>query len=154
MIRALVAKHFVRLKLAFRERDTWESTALHWCLSLNKTLCAHPFLTELMTLDDRAAVSDYVEALLKSTLDEGIPRRLAVECCRGLTNITINHSIMEVKALREAERSPETAAEITKANKNFRRVVQWVIAAVRAEASETPADKPTAERQALSAEPM
>ena len=134
MIRALVAKHFLQLKLEFREYDTWDATALHWCLALNETLCAHPFLTELMTVDDRAAVNDYVRALLKSTLQEGIPRALAVECSRGLTNMTINHSIAEVRALREAEHSPETAAEITLINKNFRRLVQWVIAAVRAEA--------------------
>lgn len=143
MVRTLVAKHFLQLKLEFREHETWESTALHWCLSLNKTLGAHPFLTELMTIDDRAAVSDYVDALLKSSLHEGIPRKLAVECCRGLANITINHSITEVRARREAAHSPETAAEIVKVNKNFRRVVQWVIAAVRAEASQASARKPT-----------
>jgi AcrR family transcriptional regulator len=50
LIRALVARHFAHLKLDFKEYDTWESTALHWCLALNNALRAHPFLTELMTI--------------------------------------------------------------------------------------------------------
>jgi AcrR family transcriptional regulator len=133
MIRALVARHFMQLNLEFKEYATWESTALHWCTALNETLCAHPYITELMTVDDRTAVTDYVQPLLKSTLQEGIPRGLAVECCRGLTNLTIHHSIAEVRARREAEYSSETASEIVKINRNFRRLVQWVIAGVRAE---------------------
>ena len=138
LIRAVVARHFAQLKLEFKEYATWESTALHWCIALNKTLCAHPYITELMTIDDRAAVTDYVQSLLKSTVQEGIPRGLAVECSRGLTNLTIHHSMAEVRALREADHSPEAALEIPKINRNFRRLVQWVIAAVRAEAESTP----------------
>lgn len=138
MVRALVARHFTQLKLEFKEYGTWESTALHWCTALNDTLCAHPYITELMTIDDRAAVTDYVQSLLKLTLQEGIPRGLAVECCRGLTNLTIHHSIAEVRARREAEHSPETVSEIAKINRNFKQLVQWVVAAVRAEAESTP----------------
>jgi AcrR family transcriptional regulator len=138
MIRALVARHFAQLKLEFEDYGAWELTAQHWCIALNDTLCAHPYITELMTIDDRAAVTDYVQSLLESTLQAGIPRGLAVECCRGLTNLTIHHSIAEVRARREAERSPETLPEIAKINRNFGRLVQWVIAGVRAEAESTP----------------
>jgi AcrR family transcriptional regulator len=138
LIRAVVARHFTQLKLEFKEYATWESTALHWCIALNETLCAHPYITELMTVDDRGTVTDYVQSLLKSTLQEGIPRGLAVECCRGLTNLTIHHSMAEVRALREAEHSPGTASDVAKINKNFRRLVQWVITGVRVEAASTP----------------
>jgi AcrR family transcriptional regulator len=135
MIRALVARHFAQLRLDFKEYETWESTALHWCLALHDALRAHPFLTELMTIDDRSAISDYVEALLKATLREGIPRPLASECCRGLAHVTINHSIVEVRSLREPKHSVETAAEAAKIDKNFPRFIAWVIAGVRAEAA-------------------
>ena len=101
LIRALVARHFARLRLDFKEYETWESTALHWCLALHDALRAHPFLTELMTIDDRSAISDYVEALLNAALREGIRRPLASECCRGLAHMTINHSIVEVRSRRE-----------------------------------------------------
>jgi AcrR family transcriptional regulator len=131
LIRALVARHFAQLKLDFKEYDTWESTALHWCQALRNTLCAHPFLTELMTIDDRSAVTDYVNALLKATLQEGVPRSLATECCRGLAHMTINHSIVEVRGLREPARSDSETAKI---EENFPRLVQWVISGVRAEA--------------------
>src|SRR5271163_2466100 len=70
LIRALVARHFSQLRLDFEEHQTWESTALQWCLALHDTLRAHPFLTELMTIDDRTAVADYVNQLVKSTLRE------------------------------------------------------------------------------------
>jgi AcrR family transcriptional regulator len=134
LTRALVASHFSRLRLDFKEYDSWESTALHWCMALHEALRAHPYLTGLMTIQDRSAVTDYVQALLKSTLQAGIPRALAVECCRGLTNMTINHSVVEVRALREPKVSAQTAAEVAKMDKNFPRLVEWIIAGVRAEA--------------------
>jgi AcrR family transcriptional regulator len=134
LTRSLVARHFSRLRLDFKEYDSWESTARHWCLALHEALRAHPYLTELMTTDDRSAVTDYVQALLKATLQAGIPRALAVECCRGLANMTINHSVVEVRALREPKLSAQTAAEVAKIDKNFPRLVEWVIAGVRAEA--------------------
>lgn len=135
LIRALVARHFAQLKLDFKEYETWESTAMHWCLALHNTLRARPFLTELMTIDDRSAVSDYVLALLDSTARAGIPRPLATECCRGLAHLTINHSIVEVRTLRETERSADTDAEMTKMDRDFPRLVEWVISGVRSEAS-------------------
>ena len=131
LIRALVARHFAQLKLDFKEYDTWESTALHWCQALRDALRAHPFLTELMTIDDRSAVTEYANALLEATLQEGIPRPLATECCRGLAHMTINHSIVEVRALREPGHSD---AEKAKIEQNFLRLVEWVISGVRAEA--------------------
>ncbi len=144
LIRALVARHFAQLKLDFKEYDTWESTALHWCQALNNALRAHPFLTELMTIDDRSAVTDYVNALLKATLQEGIPRPLATECCRGLAHMTINHTIVEVRGLREPGRSESETAKI---EQNFPRLVEWVISGVRAEAGGLDA-KPTRRRRA------
>ena len=138
LIRALVARHFSQLRLDFQERKTWEATALHWCLSLHDTLLAHPHLTELMAINDRKAVEDYVNDLVKATLKEGIPRRMAIECCRGLVNVTINHTIIEVRALREPEHSPGTAAEVAKIDKNFPMVIRWILAGVRSEMEAKP----------------
>ena len=135
LIRALVARHFSQLRLDFREFDTWESTALHWCLALHDALRAHPHLTELMAIDDRTVVEDYVNDLVKAALREGFPRRLAVESCRALVNVTINHTIVEVRALREPEHSPGTAAEVKKIEKNFPMTIDWILVGVRAEAA-------------------
>ena len=88
-----------------------------------------------MTIDDREAVTDYIEALMKSTVREGIPRRLAVECCRSLVTVTINHAIIEVRALREPEHSPRSAVETAKIAKNFPMTIRWILAGVRAEAA-------------------
>lgn len=89
LIRALVARHFSQLRLDFHEYEDWETTALQWCLALRDALRTHPFLTELMTIDDRRPVMDYLDELIKATLQEGIPRELALECCRALVNLTI-----------------------------------------------------------------
>jgi AcrR family transcriptional regulator len=134
LIRALVARHMSRLKIDFREYDTWESTASRWCLALHDTLLAHPFLTELMTIDDRKAVTDYLDDLLKATVREGIPRALAVECCRALVTVTVNHAIIEVRALREPELSPRSI-ETAKIAANFPMTIRWILAGVRAEAA-------------------
>lgn len=135
LIRALVARHFSALRLDFHEYEDWETTALQWCLALHDALRAHPFLTELMTVDDRKEVMDYIDELIKATLREGIPRGLALECCRALVNLTINHSVMEVRGLREPKLSRDSLAESRRIEKNFPMSVRWILAGVRAEAS-------------------
>jgi len=142
LIRTLVARHFSRLQLDFHEHDDWQSTALQWCLALHETLRSHPFLTELMTIADREAVTLYVNKLLKSMVRAGVPRVLAVECCRALVTVTINHTIIEVRALREPEHSPENAAEAAKIAANFPMTIRWILDGVNAAASAT-AGRPT-----------
>lgn len=133
LIRALVARHFAELQLEFHEYGDWETTATQWCLGLHKALLAHPFLTELMTVDDRAAVMNYVSALMKAALREGIPRAIAAECARALVNLTINHSVMEVRAQREPKLSGPSLAEVRRIEKNFLISIRWILAGVRAD---------------------
>lgn len=138
LIRALVARHFSVLGVEFSRRRTWEATALHWCIALRETLCAHPFLTALMNIDDREAVEGYVSALLTSMLDDGFPRELATDCCRSLVNVTVNHAIIEVSAMREAQDSAVTAAAIETFTKNFPTTIKWILSGVRADAEASP----------------
>lgn len=135
LIRALVARHFSQLRLEFKEYDDWDTTAFHWCMTFHDTLRAHPFLTELMTIADRRAVEDYVNDLVKSALREGIPRRTAIEGCRSLVNVTISHTIVEVRALREPERSADTADEAAKIEQNFPMTIRWILSGIRSEAA-------------------
>jgi AcrR family transcriptional regulator len=133
LIRALVARHFSQLQLEFHEYDNWETTAAQWCLALHDALRAHPHLTELMTVDDRTAVIAYIGELTKATLHEGIPRKIAIECSRALVNLTINHTVVEVRALREPKLSASSAAEIRRIEKNFLITIRWILAGVRGE---------------------
>jgi AcrR family transcriptional regulator len=135
LIRALVARHFSALRLEFHEYEDWETTTLNWCLALHDALCRHPFLTELMTIDDRTAVMAYVDELIAATLEEGIPRKLTIECCRALVNLTINHSVMEVRAMREPKLSRSNLAEFRRVEKNFPMAVRWILVGVRADAA-------------------
>jgi len=140
LIRTLVAQHFSQLQLDFHENVDWKSTALQWCLALHDTLRAHPFLTELMTIADRDAVTSYVDELFESMLRAGIPRAVAVECCRALVTVTINHTIIEVRALHEPQLSPENAAEAAKIAANFPMTIGWIVDGVDAQTA-PPADR-------------
>src|SRR5690625_323114 len=133
LIRALVARHFAELRLEFHEYQDWETTATNWCLVLHQALLAHPFLNELMTVDDQAAVMNYVSALMNAALREGIPRAVAAECARALVNLTINHSVMEVRAQREPKLSGPSHADARRTEKNFLISIRWILAGVRAD---------------------
>jgi AcrR family transcriptional regulator len=135
LIRALVARHFSKLRLEFHERETWEETALAWCIALHDALAAHPHLTQLMTLDDRQAVTVYGSELVAATVREGFSRSLAIDCCRALANVTINHSIAEVKTLTSSSLNAETEAELAKMRKNFPKAIGFIVTGVRAKAS-------------------
>jgi AcrR family transcriptional regulator len=134
LIRALVRRHFSRLQLDFHEYDTWETTALQWSLALHDALQAHPFLTELMTVDDRGAVTSYVNKLWKSLVQAGIDRGLATVCCRSLVNTTINHTIVEAQALRLPQATRAGGSDAKKRKQAFPRTIDWIIAGVRQEA--------------------
>ena len=134
LIRALVGRHFSQLQLDFHEYDTWEATAVQWSLALHEVLHAHPFLTELMNVDDRGAVTAYVDKLLKSLVQNGIDRRLATDCCRSLVNTTINHTIVEAQALRQAPIRAGGRSDAKKRHRSFLRTIDWIIAGVRHEA--------------------
>lgn len=132
LTRALVARHFRRMRLEFKQHSTWEATAFHWCMTLHDNLQAHPHLTGLMTIADRQAVVAYVNELIKITVKEGFSRRIAVECSRSLANVTLNHAIIGVRAMHEPEYRPETATEKSRFDRNFPQTVRWIIAGVRA----------------------
>jgi AcrR family transcriptional regulator len=144
LIRALVGRHFSQLKLDFHEFDTWESTAAQWSLALHNALQAHPFLTELMNVDDRGAVTSYVNKLLKSLVQAGIDRRLATDCCRSLVNTTINHTIVEAQALRQAPSRAGGRLDAKKRQRSFLRTIDWIIAGV---CQETLSATPTGRRR-------
>jgi AcrR family transcriptional regulator len=133
LIRALIDRHFSQLQLDFHEYDSWESTAVQWSLALDEALQAHPFLTELMNVDDRGAVTSYVDKLLKSLVQAGIDRRIATDCCRSLVNTTINHAIVEAQALRQVPPSRAGALDAKKRQQSYLRTIDWIVAGVRQE---------------------
>jgi AcrR family transcriptional regulator len=97
MIRNVIALYYCRLNLEVRKLDSWESTAMSWCMNLYRELSAHPHVTALMTVQHGATLRGYVDELLKATLQEGISRERAVECCRSLVNLTVNDAIVNAR---------------------------------------------------------
>ena len=87
-----------------------------------------------MNVDDRGAVTSYVDKLLKSLVQAGIDRRLATDCCRSLVNTTINHTIVEAQALRQVPATRAAGMDAKKRQRSFLQTIDWIIAGVREEA--------------------
>ncbi|MDQ1474890.1 MAG: hypothetical protein QOE62_119 [Actinomycetota bacterium] len=136
LIRNVVELHFAKLNLSFRECGSWESTASNWCLGLHGTLCAHPHLTDLMTDDHVLILGDYIHALAKVTVQEGISRDTAAECCRALANVTINDAIRQVRAKRHPNGALQADVRAPGSSRSFSEPVRLILAGVRAEASD------------------
>lgn len=135
LIRNVVELHLAKLKLNFRECSSWESTASNWCLGLHGTLCAHPHLTDLMTDDDVLILGDYVHALVKATVQEGISQHTAAECCLALANVTISDAIRQVRATCHSDGVLQADATARGPSRSFRESVRLILAGVRAEES-------------------
>jgi AcrR family transcriptional regulator len=132
----VVELHLAKLSLNFRECGSWESTASNWCLGLHGTLCAHPHLTDLMTDDDVLILGEYVKALAKATVQEGISRDTAAECCLALANVTVSDAIREVRGTRRSNGAPQADRKALGPSRSFRESVRLILAGVRAEASD------------------
>jgi AcrR family transcriptional regulator len=134
LIRNVVELHFGKLGLVLHEYDCWESTALNWCLALHETLLAHPHLTELMTDGHGNFLLDYVREIIEVTVQEGIPQRIAAECCRSLVHLTIADAIMEIRTSRGFNCSVKTSSMA----RNLPETIGWILAGTRAVSSSQP----------------
>jgi AcrR family transcriptional regulator len=135
LVRALVARHFTELELELAEQADWEATAVQWCKILLADLRAHPFLTELMTYEDRSAVMRYIDPLTTATLRAGFSRNLAIDCSRVLVNLTIDHAVNEARALRDPTFPSGSKTEARQRATTFEQMIRWVLAGVRADSA-------------------
>jgi AcrR family transcriptional regulator len=131
LIRNVVKLHFSKFNPDFREGGSWESTAWNWCVGLHTELCAHPHLTDLMTDQDVLVLGDYVDALVNTTVAQGISRSIAAGCCR--VNVTIIDALRQVHATRNSESSPSAGTSPLTSAREVHDTVRWILAAVRAE---------------------
>jgi AcrR family transcriptional regulator len=98
LIRQLLDHYFTNLKLQFKQAASWQSSTQAWANAMRSALLAHPNLTRLMTIENRGAITDYVNQLLKVLLHAGFSEQLALRSCRVLTHIVINLSLSEIEA--------------------------------------------------------
>jgi AcrR family transcriptional regulator len=131
VIRNVVALHYSQLNLEFRELDSWESTAMSWCMNLYRELSTHPHLTELMAAQHGSALHGYVDELLKATLQEGISRERAVECCRSLVNLTINDAIVNARSSSHPKCDSDKSAEESAISRDLQGTIRLILAGVR-----------------------
>ena len=135
LVRELVARHFAQLRLEFSEHEDWETTALDWCLVLFSDLRAHPFLTELMTYEDRSSVMRFIDELTAASLREGFAPELAIDCSRVLVTLTLDHAVMDARAYSDPTFPRASRAEARQRRATFEQMVRWVLAGVRADSA-------------------
>jgi AcrR family transcriptional regulator len=136
MIRKVVELHFSKLRLDLRPCGQWESTAMNWCMQLHKALTDHPHLTQLLADDETPTVADYMNELLEATLREGISQDTATTCIRSLADVTINDAIRRVRLMHAARDTQSGAARSSEPATTFPETVEWILAGVRASATE------------------
>ena len=97
LIRQLLQYHFDQLHFEFNKNSSWEDSILNWAAALRATLCRHPNLSRLITIDQRDAVVSYVNPLLKTLLNLGFPEELALRSCRVLAHQVIGLCLTEIE---------------------------------------------------------
>ncbi len=63
---------------------------------MRAALLAHPNLSRHLTIENRSAIADYVNQLLKLLLGREFPEELAIRSCRVLTHMVIGLVLAEI----------------------------------------------------------
>ncbi len=148
LISELLRRQFGSLQRDFVIGSNWQETAYAWCAALRRLLLANPSLTRLMTIEHREFVVDDVNTLLKSLLQQGLDRQLAMRACRVLTHVVFGLCFTELDTPEGYRRQPGgtrkrmrlddlVIAEHSAANDDipevFDRAIRWTIAGIEQE---------------------
>ncbi len=98
LVRELVTYFFSSFQLQFRAAEDWQESGLQWASALREALLAHPHIAGLITTENRPAIADTVNLLLRDWLHKGIHEEIALRGCRVLTHLVISLSLAEIEA--------------------------------------------------------
>ena len=98
LLREVVRHYFSQLELEFKEHPHWKDSAISWSNALRALLLSQPHLARLFSPQDRPAVVDYVDQLIKCFLKHGLEKRAAARIVRVLVHNVIAMSLVEVHA--------------------------------------------------------
>lgn len=109
LIRKLLDYYFSSFTLDFQPEGSWQQCTKAWSLAMRQALLAHPNLSKLMTIENRDAISAYVNQLLKVLLRSGFSEEAALRNCRVLTHVVLGLIFTELEtpsiAVRRKKRS-------------------------------------------------
>lgn len=134
MIRATVDLHFARLKLDFAKGGSWEASAWNWCSTLHRAMSGHPHLTALMSDENAAALDGFVADLIATTVQEGMSRQVAFDCCRALASVTVSDAMRNVRTSKYAALT-QNVSSTEELPQEFQDTVRLILKGVRAESS-------------------
>lgn len=152
LVRQLLDHYFSTVSLEFKRQATWQQSAAHWAQAMRSALLLHPNLTRLMTIENRGAIVDYVNPLLRVLLEQGFDEELALRSSRVLVHLVIGLTLSEIDtppiAIRRRRRSKQEVQfedlVITRSGKGrsdsfqdtpevFANALQWTIAGIERE---------------------
>ena len=129
LIRAAIGQYAGSITVAIRRTGPWEEAAQLWCADLYRQLMARRRITELMTDSDSLRLDRQIGRIAEYAVRQGVPRELAVQCCRSLARVTINDAVLRS---RSGESDAASAGRF-EAEAAYSDAVRWVIAGVRTE---------------------
>jgi hypothetical protein len=84
---------------------------------------------------DAAALDEFVAHLLTVTVQEGMPRQVATDCCRALTLVTVNDAIRNARTSNRAANNQVNHPSNDEFAQEFEDTLRLILAGVRAESS-------------------
>lgn len=107
MIRGIVAHAFAGMDLEFKPGPDWQTSMKNWSRTLHSALLARPYLSALMTLEDRDVTVAYVLRLRDVLVGYGFRNRFAIEVAGNVGHWTISSTLLDLRAPGEWDR-PES----------------------------------------------
>jgi AcrR family transcriptional regulator len=148
LINELLARQFATAGCHFHTGETWQDSAHAWCIALRRALIANPVLTRLMTVEHRGFIVEDANALLKSLIQQGLHRELALRACKVLTHVVLGLCFTELQIpqdyqqQRRGKHNQIDADDLLMTNKSdasktvpetFDQTIRWAIIGISSE---------------------
>ncbi|MEH6581405.1 MAG: TetR/AcrR family transcriptional regulator C-terminal domain-containing protein [Halioglobus sp.] len=96
LLRQLLDFYFAHIQLDFSRQASWQESSTSWAHAMRSALLAHPNLSRHLTVENRTAIADYVNQLLRVLLEHAFPEELALRSARVLTHTVIGLVLAEI----------------------------------------------------------
>jgi AcrR family transcriptional regulator len=98
MVRGIIAHAFAGMDLEFTPATDWQTSVKDWSRTLHSALLSRPYLSGLMTLEDREVTVAYVTRLVDVLVEHGFRTRFAIEVAGNVGHWTISSTLLDLRA--------------------------------------------------------
>jgi len=97
LIQGMLDLFFQANPVSLPDNSGWLEQCRYWAEDFHQLLINNPDLTRLMSLRQRPAIAERVNALLDKLLSAGFDAEFALRCVRVLSNQTVAFSLLEIE---------------------------------------------------------